>query len=165
MSVENQNGKDQMTDASLSGRIIHSGRKVTKPIPDSYSICSKINYTEIRKQKIGYVSVGYVHSVQRYMRLLFASCLMRPGKEFIQWREQFPWRDGVDLFGTGDLVNVSLNSFWQVTWERDARQCSALNTRCTCQKHNLTLRLLEETDGLTQARHYMKWPVWTLVQS
>jgi hypothetical protein len=31
--------------------IIQDGRKVMRPIPDSRSICQKINYIEIRKQK------------------------------------------------------------------------------------------------------------------
>jgi hypothetical protein len=32
--------------------IIQSDRKVTQPIPDTYSVCQKRNYNEIRKQKI-----------------------------------------------------------------------------------------------------------------
>jgi hypothetical protein len=47
-------------------------------------------------------------------RSLFSSCLMQPGEEFLQWRKRFTRRDTVDLFGTGESGNVSLNSFWQV---------------------------------------------------
>jgi hypothetical protein len=55
-----------------------------QPIPDSCSVCQKINYIEIRKQK-NYVilSVGNVHRVQRCMHSIFSSCLMQLGEEFL----------------------------------------------------------------------------------
>jgi hypothetical protein len=34
--------------------------------------------------------------------------------KFLQWRKRFTRRDIVDLCGTGESGNVSLNSFWQV---------------------------------------------------
>jgi hypothetical protein len=36
-------------------------------------------------------------------------------------QKQFTRRDTVNLFGTGESGNVSLNVFWQVKYERDAR--------------------------------------------
>jgi hypothetical protein len=47
-------------------------RKVTKPIPDTCSICQKINYIEMKKNVI--LSVENVHRVQG---------LMQPGEEFL----------------------------------------------------------------------------------
>jgi hypothetical protein len=44
---------------------IQSNRKVTQLIPDTCSICQKINYIEIRKQKNNVtLSVGNVHRIQ-----------------------------------------------------------------------------------------------------
>jgi hypothetical protein len=64
--------------------IIQSNRKVTQPIPDTCSICQKINYIDIRKQKNNVIlSVGNVHRVQRCMHSLVSSCLMQPGEEFL----------------------------------------------------------------------------------
>jgi hypothetical protein len=62
--------------------IIQGDQKVMQPIPDTGSICQKINYTKIKKQC--YISVGTVHHIQRCMHLLFSSCLMLPGGEFLE---------------------------------------------------------------------------------
>jgi hypothetical protein len=60
---------------------IQGDRKVSKRIPDACSVCQKINYIEIRKQKNNVIlSVGNVHRVQRCMHSVFSSCLMQPGK-------------------------------------------------------------------------------------
>jgi hypothetical protein len=48
-------------------------------------------------------------------------------------------------FGTGESGNVSINSFWQVKQERDARWCSTVNTGYNCEKDILTLRLFEDS--------------------
>jgi hypothetical protein len=46
--------------------LTQSDRKVTRPIPDTCSICQKINYIEIRKQKKNVIlSAGNLHRVQR----------------------------------------------------------------------------------------------------
>jgi hypothetical protein len=45
--------------------VIQGDRKVTQPIPDTCSICHKINYIEIRKQRTMLCCVGNVHRVQR----------------------------------------------------------------------------------------------------
>jgi hypothetical protein len=45
--------------------VIQDDRKVTQPIPDPCSICQKIHYIEIKKQKNNVIlSVGNVHRVQ-----------------------------------------------------------------------------------------------------
>jgi hypothetical protein len=63
---------------------VQDDRKVTQPIPDTCSICQKIKYIEIRKQKNNIIlSVGNVHRVQRCMHSLFSSCLMQPGEDFL----------------------------------------------------------------------------------
>jgi hypothetical protein len=51
----------------------------------THSVCQKINYTEIRKQKTVLLSVGNAHCVQRRMHSLFSSGLMQPSEEFLQW--------------------------------------------------------------------------------
>jgi hypothetical protein len=40
-----------------------------------------------------------------------------------------------------------------------------MNTRCTCEKDILSLRLLKATDGMARAGYNMTWPEWALVYS
>jgi hypothetical protein len=51
-------------------RVLQSDRKVAQTIPDTCSICQKISYTEIRKQKTIILNVGDDHRVQRCMHSL-----------------------------------------------------------------------------------------------
>jgi hypothetical protein len=70
---------------------IQGDRKVAQPIPDTCSVCQKINYIEIRKQRNNVIlSVGNVHRVQRCMHSFFSSCLMQPGEEFLYNRNGSP---------------------------------------------------------------------------
>jgi hypothetical protein len=64
---------------------VQDDRKVTQRIPDTCSICQKINYTEIIKKKNNVIlSIGNVQCrVQRCMHLFFSPCLMQPGEEFL----------------------------------------------------------------------------------
>jgi hypothetical protein len=64
-----------------SSRYIQGDRKVTQPFPDTCSICQKINYIDASRWRVP-VS-----------------------------RKWFTRRDIVDLFGTGESRNVSLNSY------------------------------------------------------
>jgi hypothetical protein len=66
-------------------------------------------------------------------------------KSFCNDRKLFVGRDTVDLFSTGRSGNVTLNSLWQVKYERNAKQCSTMNTRCTCEKDILALRLFKDS--------------------
>jgi hypothetical protein len=64
--------------------VVQGDRKFTQPIPGTCSMCQKINYIEIRKQKtMFYICVGNVHRVQRCMHSLFSSCLIQPGEEVL----------------------------------------------------------------------------------
>jgi hypothetical protein len=38
----------------------------------------------------------------------------------------------------------TLNTFWQIKYERDARQCSTINTCCICEKYIVASRLFED---------------------
>jgi hypothetical protein len=104
--------------SSTTSKKIQGDRKVTQPIPDTCSLCQKINCIEIRKQKNNVIwSVGNVHRIQRWMHPLFSSCWMQPGEEFLQWRLKCTAQYFVSIrlmSGTGESGNVSLKSFWQV---------------------------------------------------
>jgi hypothetical protein len=43
--------------------VLQSDRKVTQPIPDTSSICQKINYIELRKKNNVTSGVGNIHRV------------------------------------------------------------------------------------------------------
>jgi hypothetical protein len=53
-------------------------------------------------------------------------------------------QDIVDMFGAGESGNVSLNSLWQNKKERDARQCSTMNNRCTSEEDILAVPQLKD---------------------
>jgi hypothetical protein len=96
--------------------VIQSERKVTQPIPDTCSICQKINYIFIRKQK--QCNIKCCKCPPRSAMHAFNLFLMSDGT---RWRapvsrKRFTARErpAVDLFGTGESRNVHLNSFWQV---------------------------------------------------
>jgi hypothetical protein len=80
-------------------------------------------------------------------------------------RKRFTRQDTVGLFGTGQQVNVPLNSLLQAKQERDARQRSAVESRCTVKKTSFCLHRLKTADGLAPAGYSMTWPVWAVVQS
>jgi hypothetical protein len=81
----------------------------------TYSICQKINYIEIRKQNKVILSIGNAHRVlYRQLNIEFRSerflfCTLPAS------RKRFTRRDIVDLFGTGESGNVSLNSFCKLS--------------------------------------------------
>jgi hypothetical protein len=82
--------------------------------PTNMFYLKQINYTEIKKNNV-VQSVENVHLIQRCinalsMYSLFSSCLIQPGIVSVS-RKRFTRRDTVDLFGTGELGNVPLNSF------------------------------------------------------
>jgi hypothetical protein len=93
---------------------IQSDLKVTQPIPDTCSICQKINYIEVRKQTNVILSVW--KCPPRSAMNVFTLFLMFDATRWIVpvSRKRFTRRDTVDLSGTGESGNVSLNSFWQV---------------------------------------------------
>jgi hypothetical protein len=100
------------------------------------------------KLKKAILRVGDVHFVQQWMYSLFSSCLMQLREEFLCHGNGSPDEIIVDLFGTGELGNVSLNSVCQVKSERDARRCLTMNTRWTSKKTNFHFDRLKTTDGL-----------------
>jgi hypothetical protein len=93
---------------------------------------------------------------------LFLMCVASRWRVHVS-RKRFTRRDIVGLFCIGEERNVTMNWFWQVKYERDARWCSTVNTRCTCEKDILALDCLKTTDGLTRAGCSMTWPVWAFV--
>jgi hypothetical protein len=94
--------------------IIQGDWEVTQLILDTCSICQKINYIEIRKQKKSFIKCcecpprSAIHAFTLF--LVFDGTRWRVPVS----RKRFTRRDTVDLFGTGESGNVSLNSFWQV---------------------------------------------------
>jgi hypothetical protein len=76
---------------------------------------------------------------------LFLTCTLPASQK------RFNTRDTVDMFRTGESENVSLNSSCHVTYERDGRQCSAMNSRCVYAKDVLAFDCLKTTDGLARA--------------
>jgi hypothetical protein len=95
-------------------RNVLDDQNVTQTIPNTCSICQKINYIEIRKQKktLYFIlemstafSDAYINTEGRPER--FLSCTYPVS------RKRFTRRCTVDLFGTGESENVSLNSFYQ----------------------------------------------------
>jgi hypothetical protein len=70
--------------------------------------------------------------------------------------ERFTRWDTVPLFGTGESGNKSLNSFYQVKWERwYARWCPTMNTLSTCEEDILALWLFEDNwlTGASRLQH------------
>jgi hypothetical protein len=88
-------------------------------------------------------------------------CLMQPAVP----HKPFTTQDTVGLFGTGQQVNVPVNSLLQVKQERDARQRSAVDSRCMVKKTSFCLHRLKTADGLAPAGYSTTWPVWAVVQS
>jgi hypothetical protein len=82
----------------------------------------------------------------------------------VSWK-RFTTQDTVGLCGTGQQVNVPLNSLLQAKQERDARQRSAVDSRCTVKKTSFCMHRLKTADGLAPAGYSMTWPVWAVVQS
>jgi hypothetical protein len=85
-------------------------RKVTRPIPDTCSVCQEINYIEIKNKKQCYIKFWKCplrSATPAFTFFPHVSC--NPVKSSCSDRKWFTRRDTVDLFGTGEL-----NSFWQV---------------------------------------------------
>jgi hypothetical protein len=81
---------------------------------------NKLHWNQKTKSN-GFLSAGNAHRVQRCMHSPRLSSLNTEGRpeRFLSCtlpvsRKRFTRRDTVDLFGTGESGNASLNSFWQV---------------------------------------------------
>jgi hypothetical protein len=108
--------------------IIQSDGKVTQPIPETGSICRKINYSEIRKGKTSFLSDfrGERDKVWRISSKLsslntkgrperFLTCTLPVSSETVH-QTRF-----CRFICHRRIGKVSLISFWQVKYERDAR--------------------------------------------
>jgi hypothetical protein len=102
-----------------------------------------------------YNCLGNVNRAQRCTHSLFSSPLMQPGDEFLQWQQMVHQTRHCRFVWQRRIGNVSLNSFWQVKWERNFRWCSASNNHCTCEEDILALRLLKDNwrTGASRLQH------------
>jgi hypothetical protein len=121
---------------------------------------NKLHWNQKTKNNV-ILSVGNVYHVQWSMHA-FTRFLMF---DVTQWRLPVSWKwftrwDIVNLFGTGELGNVSLNplnknevpgSVWQ--WTLVA----------LVKKTSLHFDCWKTTDGLVWAGYNMTWPAWALV--
>jgi hypothetical protein len=91
ISLSRMNKLNFLRCESWQGEIdFQDDRKVTQPIPDTCSICQKINYTNHKTKNNVILNVENVHRVQRRMHSLFSSCLMQPSEEFLCHRNGSP---------------------------------------------------------------------------
>jgi hypothetical protein len=120
----------------------------------------KMNYIENRKREIMLYSVLWVPFAFTFF-LTFDATRWRAAVS----RKWFSSRDIVDLFGTEESRNASLNSFWQVR-----TRCQVAGVRhstfvALVKNKSLQFQCLKTTDGLARAGYNMTWPVWTFMQS
>jgi hypothetical protein len=85
-----------------------------------------------------------VHHVQHACIHSFSSCMMQPGKDFLQWPEIVHQTRYYQLFGTGESGSASLNSLWLVKEQQNGMQDSSVNTYCICGKGILAVQLLKD---------------------
>jgi hypothetical protein len=90
--------------------------RVTQPIPDTCSVCPKLIYTEMRKQKnllYEVLEMSNAFSDECFTLHSFPHICATQLRVSVSWK-WFARRDVVNLFGTGEPEKVSLDSFWQV---------------------------------------------------
>jgi hypothetical protein len=127
-------------------------------------LVKKIKYIEIRKKFMLYLVLA--------MSLMFSDACIHTFphvwcnlvKSLCNNRKWFTKRSTANLFGTGELENISLNSFWQVI-RTGCHVVFSNEHSVLLWKTSLHFDCWKATHWLAWASYSMMWPAWAVVQA